>query len=102
MKCFGLLKHYLTLIGIIKSDKPHGKLYAISLNCAFLGAFVNIFLPAFWFFFFDAKTFIEYAKSIFFISTSVLVISWYLFYLWQRKQYTELLDGLDVIIEQIK
>lgn len=99
METFAILREYMSLIGVLWNCNRSRHFYII-LNCVFLALAIIFFLSTFWFFAFAAVTFDEYAASFYFISCSLLMLSWYSNYLWQRSKYVELFTELGIMIEK--
>ena len=69
------------------------------MNGAFFGLFMICFLMTLWFFAFGAKNFQEYAESLFFVLSALLLVVWYAIFAWQKTEYCCLFDELDTIID---
>lgn len=99
MKSFVLLKNNLSLFGILR-DNSRGKYFSLISICAIFGSTVIYFVSTFWYFALTANTFNERANSFYYVSSSLLMFTWYSIYLIQRVKYIDLFNELDSIIER--
>lgn len=101
---FNELKRYLYIMGIFqwKNSTRREKLIRTILAYFIFGIFVEYFVTTFWYMMIYANTFAEYAESMFFIECASLAISWHSMYLWQRREFSDLFEDLDAMIEKSK
>lgn len=99
MKSFVLLKKHLSLFGILR-DNSRGKYYPLISSCVIFGFTVILFISTFWYFAFTANNFHERANSFYYLSSSLLMFTWFSIYLIQRMKYINLFNELDAIIER--
>lgn len=95
------LKRYFRWLGILEYDSHPNRLqFAMILKCICGGLLSYYVLSVHWYFIFDAVTFEDYSRSFFFCLSSSLGASFYVTYLMRKKEYADIFDDLDVIIEK--
>lgn len=100
METFELLKKNLRFLGCTREGANlYEKLFGIAVNCALSGVYLSYFLTTFWFFAFDAKTFMERAENLYYVLSSLSMLVWYVIIVWQKSEYKSLFDELDKMIE---
>lgn len=99
METFILLKKFLRFGGILQFDTNiRGHILRILINFIFYSICLLLFLSTFWYFSFKAKIFREYVECLYFLTSSLLMTSWYTVCLWQSDKYTLLFSALDEIV----
>lgn len=101
MGSFTLLKRIMRFSGIL-FDPNHSKTLMLISNCYFFVVFICYFLSTFWFFCFQAKVLAEYTGCFYFNCCSSLIFTWYWSYVSHRKDYADLFNALDAMIEKSK
>lgn len=101
MECFVKLKKLLRFVGVLPFvSNNHRQILKILINCVFYALCLILFLSTFWFFSFESKTFNEFVECLYFLTSSLLLTSWYSVYLWQSEKYSQLFSNLEDIIHQ--
>lgn len=102
MKSINLLTSYLRLFGVLPILTEGGWNLSIISNFIFYAICLLSLSSTLYFFAFTAQIFSEYVETFYYITHSMLMLSWYSVYLTQRKSYGSLIVELDEIIEKRK
>lgn len=96
---FSLLKYYMRLMGLMRSNF---KKHSLALNIILISFLINFFVSTLWFFLATAKTFIEYSKCFYYMISQLLVLLWHFIYFWYGREYVRVFTDFDAIVERSK
>lgn len=100
MNSINFLTSYLRLFGVLPHVSDRGWNLGIISNSVFSGICVMCILSDMWYLTFTAQTFSEYLDAFYCVLHFLVMITWYFFYLTQRKSYDSLVFELNEIIEK--
>lgn len=99
MDLFEILKRNWRLMGIFKCDTKRDQILSITLKSVCLTIMISFTSSISWFLVFDAQTPRQHLECSYYILASVLLLAWYSILIWQNKNYLDLFDHLNGIIE---
>lgn len=102
MKSIKLLKKYFRLLGFHRWESKRGRVFGFGLNVLYLVLLLTYFFGSLLYFVFVLKTVRTRPLNYFYVTSSTLMISWYLVHIFKYKNYLELFNRLSEIIERSK
>lgn len=103
MKTFDLLKSYMQIFGYLPINSNYsGRVLSKILNICFVSIAILFFLSVLWYFSSTAQSLNEYTRSIYFMTLSSAVFVWYTAFLCKQKQFIQLFDDLEAIVQKSK
>lgn len=98
---FEILKKYMHFFGVLQQGS-NDKTLRIVYMCYNVVVLIVYFLLNGYYFMFVAQTFADYSASSFYLLCSILVLWWHIVYLIERKNFSQIVDDLEQIIERSK
>lgn len=95
------LRKHMSLVGFLAIDSSgYKKALIIACNCGYLAGFCILWTTTSWYIAFEAKEPLEYAVSSFFVVLSTAMMMLYLLMFSVRKEYLELFNDMDILVER--